>query len=200
MDELAAEAGITKPILYSHFGDKAGLVTALAERVAGQLNAAVIGGLTTSQRQPREVVAATIEAFCTFIEDEPELYRFLVQTAMDRPRRPGTRVDGEISQEIAVSLGSSLRRAGADSGAAELWASAIVGMTFAGAAWWLDRRTMSKADLVEYLTQLLWSGLAGAGLSAAVVTGPEPAAEGDAAAGRGPGSVTHLRGRPAAGE
>src|SRR4029450_7094161 len=59
MDELAAEAGITKPILYSHFGDKAGLVTALAERVAGQLNAAVIGGLTSSQRQPREVVAAT---------------------------------------------------------------------------------------------------------------------------------------------
>ena len=33
MDEIAAEAGITKPILYSHFGDKAGLVHALAERV-----------------------------------------------------------------------------------------------------------------------------------------------------------------------
>ena len=32
MDEIAAEAGITKPILYSHFGDKAGLVTALSGR------------------------------------------------------------------------------------------------------------------------------------------------------------------------
>jgi hypothetical protein len=37
-------------------------------------------------------------------------------------------------------------------------------MTFAGAAWWLERRTMSKDDLVNYLTQLLWSGLSGAGL------------------------------------
>ena len=63
-----------------------------------------------------------------------------------------------------MSLGSALRRAGADSGAAEPWAFAIVGMTFGGAAWWLQRRTMSKDDLVGYLTQLLWSGLAGAGL------------------------------------
>ena len=30
--------------------------------------------------------------------------------------------------------------------------------------WWLERRTMSKDDLVNYLTQLLWSGLSGAGL------------------------------------
>jgi hypothetical protein len=69
-----------------------------------------------------------------------------------------------ISNSIAISLGGALRRAGADSGAAEPWAFAIVGMTFAGASWWLERRTMSKDDLVNYLTQLLWSGLSGAGL------------------------------------
>jgi hypothetical protein len=73
-----------------------------------------------------------------------------------------------------VSLGSALRRAGADSGPAEPWAFAIVGMTFGGAAWWLQRRTMSKDDLVGYLTQLLWSGLAGAGLGHVTGTGDEP--------------------------
>ena len=46
MDEIAAEAGITKPILYSHFGDKAGLVQALAERVARRLNRTVTEALT----------------------------------------------------------------------------------------------------------------------------------------------------------
>jgi AcrR family transcriptional regulator len=147
MDELAAEAGITKPILYSHFGDKAGLVTELS-----------------AHRSPREVVRSTIAAFCTFIEDEPELYRFLVQSAMYRPSRTRTRMASGISNSIAISLGGALRRVGADSGAAEPWAFAIVGMTFAGASWWLERRTMSKDDLVNYLTQLLWSGLSGAGL------------------------------------
>jgi AcrR family transcriptional regulator len=183
MDEIAAEAGITKPIVYSHFGDKAGLVTALAERVARQLNETVVGALAT-QREPRQAVAATIDAFCTFIESEPELYRFLIQTAMQTPRRGGPKVATDISNQIAVSLGSSLRRAGADSGAAEPWAFAIVGMTFAGAGWWMERRSMSKQDLVGYLTQLLWSGLSGAGLAAATD-------------GRGPGSVTHLPGRTA---
>jgi AcrR family transcriptional regulator len=163
MDELAAEAGITKPILYSHFGDKAGLVTALSERVAARMNSAILKELS-AHRSPREVVRSTIAAFCTFIEDEPELYRFLVQSVMHRPSRRPARVASGISNSIAISLGSSLRRAGADSGAAEPWAFAIVGMTFAGAGWWLERRTMSKDDLVNYLTQLLWSGLSGAGL------------------------------------
>jgi Tetracyclin repressor-like, C-terminal domain len=100
----------------------------------------------------------------------------------------------DISNAIAITLGSSLRRAGADSGAAEPWAFAIVGMTFAGAGWWLERRSMSKDDLVDYLTQLLWSGLSGAGLNTpAAVPGatdtrsrtnvtplPRPAASGDA--------------------
>src|SRR5262245_37437910 len=75
MDELAAEAGVTKPILYSHFGDKAGLVTALAGRVASRLNAAVIGELAMPRdpaQAPREVVAATIAAFCPFIASGPE--------------------------------------------------------------------------------------------------------------------------------
>ncbi|HEY6415385.1 MAG TPA: TetR/AcrR family transcriptional regulator [Acidimicrobiales bacterium] len=164
MDEIAAEAGITKPILYSHFGDKAGLIRALAGRVAGQLNSAVSGPLSRSG-EPSAVVASTIEGFCTFIEKEPELYRFLVQTARHESDQCGSRLMSDIGNQIAITLGSALRRAGADSGAAEPWAFAIVGMTFAGAGWWLERRSMSKDDLVGYLSQLLWSGLSGAGLA-----------------------------------
>ncbi len=163
MDEIAAEAGITKPILYSHFGDKAGLIRALAGRVADELNRAVSEALSRSG-EPSAVVASTIEAFCTFIESEPELYRFLVQSAKHESDQSGPRLMSDIGSQIAVTLGSALRRAGADSGAAEPWAYAIVGMTFAGAGWWLERRSMSKDDLVGYLSQLLWSGLSGAGL------------------------------------
>lgn len=163
MDEIAAEAGITKPILYSHFGDKAGLVSALAGRVARQLGAAVSDALAGSG-EPRAVVASTIDAFCAFIEREPELYRFLVQSAKSGADRSGPRLTVDIGNDIAVVLGGALRRVGADPGAAEPWAYAIVGMTFAGAGWWLERRSMSRDDLVGYLTQLLWSGLAGAGL------------------------------------
>ena len=37
MAAVAAEAGITKPVLYRHFGDKGGLVAALTDRHTGRL-------------------------------------------------------------------------------------------------------------------------------------------------------------------
>src|SRR4029453_14900477 len=128
--------------------------------LAARMNRAILRELS-SPRSPREVVRSTISAFCTFIEDEPELYRFLVQSAMYRPSRTPARVASGISNSIAITLGGALRRAGADSGAAEPWAFAIVGMTFAGASWWLERRTMSKDDLVTSPTHPRWSGRAG---------------------------------------
>lgn len=194
MDEIAAEAGVTKPILYSHFGDKAGLVSALAGRVAERVNRAVTDALSRSG-EPRAVVSSTIEAFCTFIEGETELYSFLVHSAKTGSDLSGPRLMSDIGSQIAVVLGGALRRAGADSGAAEPWAFAIVGMTFGGASWWLERRTMSKEDLVRYLSQLLWSGLAGAGLGAL------DRAAGDPPGGR-PADRSRIRAvpdRPAAG-
>lgn len=192
MDELAAEAGITKPILYSHFGDKAGLARALAERVAAELNVSISASLSR-MRDPSEIVRETIEAFCTFVEEEPRLYRFLVQTALDNPSMAGSKLVADFASEIAVVLGGALRQAGVDSGAAEPWSFAIVGMMLGGAGWWIERQSMSRADLVDYLSQLLWRGLSGAGLDRL-----EGQVAPDAGADTGTG-VTHLRHRSTGG-
>jgi AcrR family transcriptional regulator len=163
MDELAAEAGITKPILYSHFGDKAGLAAALTERVAAELGEAISDSLVRVQH-PQQVVSSTIDAFCSFIETETELYHFLWHTALTQggDADPKMMMVG-FANQIAYALGSALRQVGADSGAAEPWSYAIVGMTLTAGEWWLQRRSMSREDLVAYLTKLLWGGLAGAG-------------------------------------
>jgi AcrR family transcriptional regulator len=165
MDELAAEAGITKPILYSHFGDKAGLASALAERVAAELDEAIAASLG-QMRHPQEVVRSTIDAFCTFIESQHALYRFLIKAAMGySDERSRSKLIAGFAEQIAEVLGDALRYAGSDARAAEPWSYAIVGMTLSAGEWWLDCETMSKDDLVSYLTQLLWSGLEGAGLA-----------------------------------
>ena len=70
---------------------------------------------------------------------------------------------------VARALGEWLRDHGADSGPAEPWAYGVLGMVHVTTEWWLDRRTLSRKDLVEYMTSLLWSGLAGNGLA-----GPSP--------------------------
>jgi AcrR family transcriptional regulator len=164
MDELAAEAGITKPILYSHFGDKAGMAAALTERVAAELDRTLVASMSKVQ-SPEQVVSSTIDAFCSFVETETELYHFLWYAAMNQTDRSGAKLlIAGFADQIAFTLGSALRQVGEDSGAAEPWAYAIVGMTLTAGEWWLARRTMTRDDLVSYLTQLLWGGLAGAGL------------------------------------
>jgi AcrR family transcriptional regulator len=166
MDELAAEAGITKPILYSHFGDRAGLAAALAERTSTALIAEVNGALqsATSSGSARTVASAGIMAFCDFVERDPNIYRFLVQNTLGDTNPMQSRLLTEIASGIAKLLGRALRDIGVDSGAAEPWAFGIVGFTVGGVEWWLDRRMMPKHDVVEYLTDLLWNGLAGIGL------------------------------------
>ena len=48
MDDIASEAGITKPVLYRHFGDKDGLFQALTERYVAELKVALRTSRTSS--------------------------------------------------------------------------------------------------------------------------------------------------------
>jgi AcrR family transcriptional regulator len=165
MDRLAAEAGVTKPILYRHFGDRNGLVRAVGTRFAEELRRELESALR-SERGPRELLSATIDAYLSFVERDPQVYRFLVHRAAGDQYTAAalTEFVQQMSQEVAVVLGEELRRVGADSGGAEPWAYGIVGMVHAAGDWWVERRPMPRARLADYLVTLLWGGLAGLGL------------------------------------
>jgi AcrR family transcriptional regulator len=79
MATIAAEAGITKPILYRHFGDKGGLYAALADRYTGRLLGELQEALEAG-RTRRGRVERTIGAYLAAIEEEPQVYRFLVHS------------------------------------------------------------------------------------------------------------------------
>jgi AcrR family transcriptional regulator len=163
MDEIAATAGISKPILYRHFTDRADLWMAIARQVTAELLAAMSVQLT-QDRPRRETIAAVIDTYLGLIEDDTEIYRFVVHGSFaDR----GTTTDlvhahmALMAEQVARVLGDRLREAGVDSGGAEPWAHGIVGMVQAAADWWIDRHAMSRAALVAYLTALISSGTEG---------------------------------------
>jgi AcrR family transcriptional regulator len=160
--EIAAEAGITKPVLYRHFDDRADLHRAVGYAAAELLMGRIAPELA-QERDDREHIRAVVDAFLAGIEAEPQLWRFVVHN-------PGERATGaeivddvrsSIVQMLATLIGERLRAIEADSGGAEVWALGLVGMVQSAGDWWLERRTMSRAALTGYLTALIWGGVSG---------------------------------------
>lgn len=157
MDEIASQAGITKPVLYRHFGDKDGLYTALTERYVAELVVALRPAVETTE--PRGRLAATIDAYLSYVEREPERYRFLLH-ASDQPRTAPLMADFRRQHvaNCAFAAVENIRRAGLDPGFAEPWAECVTGMVRAAGTSWLETRSMPRAQLVDYLTTILWDG------------------------------------------
>jgi AcrR family transcriptional regulator len=160
MERLAAELGVTKPVLYRYFGDRAGLYRAVAQATVAELMHDLTAALAEPV-EPRQLLAETIDAYLSFIEREPQLYRFLMQRAVVEQAEAHATITHfirQVGQAVAQSMGEQLRAAGADLGAAEAWAYGVVGMVQLAGDWWLERRPMPRPRLVAYLTDLLWHG------------------------------------------
>ena len=168
MEQLAKAGGVTKPILYRHFGDRDGIIRAIAERYSTDLLTSVTAPLTADV-DARDLLSSTVDSYVSFIERDPNLYRFMVQHPPERtggvPGMSGL-VD-LIARQVAQVAGERLRAAGRDSGAATPWAYGIVGLVHQAGDWWVDDQTMSRDTLVTYLVALLWDGLGAAGSEAA---------------------------------
>jgi len=163
MEQLAKAGGVTKPILYRHFGDRDGLITAIAERFSTDLLTSVTTPLA-AHATAREVLRSTIDSYVGFIERDPNLYRFMVQHAPERGEgfsQISSLVD-LIAKQVALVTDERLRLAGRDTGAAVAWAYGIVGLVHQAGNWWVDDQTMSRDTLVNYLVALLWDGLGAA--------------------------------------
>ncbi len=161
MEDIATEAGISKPILYRHFLDKGDLSMAVSEAATADLRAALHAGLA-SEVDPRTQLRLAIETYLRFIEQEPELYRFVVRRSFpDRPQDPVTTNSALIAGTLITIFGDRLRELGLDPGGAETWAHASVGMVQAAGDWWLGHRTLSRDALCHYLMIMAWGGLQG---------------------------------------
>jgi len=158
MDEIAAEAGITKPILYRHFGDKGGLYAALAERYMKGFYREVEQVLPVAH--PRRRIAVGVDTFLRAVEREPEIFRFL--RCMTTEQREASDAAGAVVRSHAARIARvtrhDLERLGLDVDAADPWAHGIVGMMQFIAAWWLETRSVSRERLVDQVTTLLWEG------------------------------------------
>lgn len=101
MNAIAAEAGITKPILYRHFGDKGGLYRALAKRHTDALLIALRAALDAPAER-RQRVESTLDTYLAAIEARPQVYRFLMHPSDDAA--PSTEQGFDVGRHSAPLL------------------------------------------------------------------------------------------------
>jgi AcrR family transcriptional regulator len=160
MDEIAAEAGVTKPVLYRHFTDKADLYLAVGERGTDLLMSKIIPALA-EDGPIYERIRRAVDCYIAFVDQYRELYRFLV--LRPNPTQNLVREDkSKIADVLSALLAGYLKLFRMDEVVAGPSAHGIVGMVQAAGEWWLDHPDeMTRDQLTDHLTRLIWHGIDG---------------------------------------
>jgi AcrR family transcriptional regulator len=163
MDAVAAEAGVTKPVLYRYFADKAALVEALGEFSSGLLLDRLLPAIGSDSPALARIRDA-VDAYFAVIDEHPNLYWLLARQAAGNgspDADPVHRNKEFIANSLSAVIGDYLRAYGLDSGAAEPWGYGLTGLVQSTGEWWMSRRSMSRPNVVEYLTKLIWAAMKG---------------------------------------
>ncbi|MCW1958366.1 MAG: TetR/AcrR family transcriptional regulator [Mycobacterium sp.] len=160
VEEVAQRAGVSKPVVYEHFGGKEGLYAVVVDREMSALLDGVTASLTNNQYRPR--VEAVTLALLTYIEERTDGYRVLIRDspASLSPGTYSTLFNDAVSQVASILAGDFSRR-GLDPELAPMYARALVGSVSMTAQWWMEAREPKKEVVAAHLVNLMWNGLTG---------------------------------------
>jgi len=160
VEEIAAKAGVSKPVVYEHFGGKEGLYAVVVDREMQLLLDMVTGSLTGGH--PRELLEEAALALLDYIEASTDGFRILVR---DSPVTQSTgsfaSLIGDIAVQVEDILGLEFKSRGFDPKLAPMYAQMLVGMVALTGQWWLDVRKPRKGEVAAHLVNLAWNGLQG---------------------------------------
>ncbi|WP_030922305.1 TetR/AcrR family transcriptional regulator [Streptosporangium amethystogenes] len=156
MASIAAEAGVTKPILYRHFGDKSGLYQALANRHVRTVVGLLRPEFDRAKADLRSRARATIDAYLEMIAANLSLYRFLFYRAGaedSRTHSQMTAIVRSLGEELGTVIAAEM--AVPDPVRAQVLGHAFVGMVQATGDWWLEHPEVDRAEVVEGLVSVI---------------------------------------------
>jgi AcrR family transcriptional regulator len=160
MDEIAAEIGVSKTVLYRYFVDKNDLTTAVMMRFAQTTLIPNMAAALSSNLDGYDLTREVIRVYVETVAAEPEPYGFVMSNSSGSNK---VIADSEriIARMIAVMLRRRMNEVGIDTGGAEPWAYLIVGGVQLATHSWMSNPRMSPDELIDYLTMLSWSALCG---------------------------------------
>ena len=159
IEELARAAGVTRPIIYAHFGSKDGIYLACLRRARQELDArfAAISGISSDLT---ERLRLGIDAYFGFVESHREAWSILFGG--------GVAVAGPAAEEatrmrFATVKGITELMTGVlphvDRRTLEAYSHAVSGAGEQLAKWWLDNPALTREQMTTYMQAFAWHGL-----------------------------------------
>ena len=161
MDEIAAEIGVSKTVLYRYFVDKNDLTTAVMMRFAQTTLIPNMAAALSSNLDGFDLTREIIRVYVDTVAAEPEPYRFVMANNSASKNKVVADSERIIAGMLAVMLRRRMQEEGMDTGGVEPWAYMIVGGVQLATHSWMSNPRMSSDELIDYLTMLCWNALCG---------------------------------------
>jgi AcrR family transcriptional regulator len=157
IEEIAARAKVSKPVVYEHFGGKEGLYAVVVDREMSDLLNRLTAVLSAGPR-PRELVEQAALALLTYIEEQADGFRILSRDST--PSGAFSSLLNDIATQVEYVLVREFGQRGISTKHAAMYAQMLVGMVAVTGMWWLEERKPKREEVAAHLVNLGWNGLA----------------------------------------
>jgi AcrR family transcriptional regulator len=159
VEEIAARAGVSKPVVYEHFGGKEGLYAVVVDREVQALLDSFATAL--SGTSPRELLEQACLVLLTYVEESSDGFRILVRESPVGTERGGgfATIMSDVASQVEYILVREFSTRGIDVKLAGLYSQALVGMVALTGQWWQDHHKPNRKEVAAHLVNLAWNGL-----------------------------------------
>jgi AcrR family transcriptional regulator len=157
LDDVAAAAGVTKPILYRHFDSKQALYLALLERHRDDLGS--FAGAIPPQGPPEERLRIVLELWFAYVEAHSYAWKMLFRDTSGGPEIRDFRLEVHArARAVLVEMIRSLSEVPIPRRELEPLAE-LMSMGMASLVlWWMDNPGASREAIVDAMSRV-WAGL-----------------------------------------
>jgi AcrR family transcriptional regulator len=156
IEEIAARAKVSKPVVYEHFGGKEGLYAVVVDREMSDLLDRLTRVLSAGQH-PRDLAEQAALALLTYIEEETDGFRIL---SRDSTSGAFSSLLNDVATQVEYVLVREFGQRGISTKHAAMYAQMLVGMVAVTGMWWLEERKPRREEVAAHLVNLGWNGLA----------------------------------------
>ena len=157
VEEIAARAGVSKPVVYEHFGGKEALYAEVVSREVEHLLLTFTGALTGGSA--RVLLEQATGALLTYVEEHADGFRILSRESPVTGQSSFATILSDVAVRVEHLLASEFAHRGFPTRLAGLYSQALVGQVALVGQWWATHGELDRGEVAAHLVNLAWNGL-----------------------------------------